>query len=271
MSFHRTSLRAGSTCIQHRASSGRSCFASRDTLRSEGLLRGRRVLIRRRRQSPGIRVARTGLGVGRVHGAELRAAGLDRDHRVHELWPLLGHLESHAAALRVREHDDRRADPIEQRDSRRHGHVRALAGKLHLRANERVEDGISRLPRSGPLRVVVPSREVTQLAARGPDPCELEPRANAEVAVDPLAVSRLERHVGRAAARRVVHHVDHVARIHQRIDPALATVGRIEPVLRRLTVAVEDHHRVRRLDLLRHPDFRVHGAVHDLLARLADI
>ena len=52
------------------------------------------------------------------------------------------------------------------------------------------------------------------------------------------------RHVGRSAARRVVHHVDDVALLDEVIRPAGATVRRLQPVHASLSVAVEDHDRI---------------------------
>src|SRR5437762_1484022 len=74
-----------------------------------------------RRQAPRARVrARIGDLRG-VHVADLRTAWLDRDHPRDVLRARLGDVEADAAALRVRQQDDRLAEAIEQRDAGGYG------------------------------------------------------------------------------------------------------------------------------------------------------
>ena len=75
----------------------------------------------------------------------------------------------------------------------------------------------------------------------------------------------------RAAARRLVDHVDGVALADKIIRPAGTAVGRAHPVGRRLRRAMDQHQRIALARMARDQHLDIHLAVHQLLAGRADI
>ena len=205
----------------------------------------------------------SGVGdLGGVDAPDLRAAGLYRDQGLYEIRYGVGHAEADTAALGVRQQDNR-TDLLKQFDRRMARQRRALASKLHLGLDEVVENGIARLALARPLGVVVVERENAHLFHVGPDGLQLRRCSDAEISV--LAA----RKVGRTPARRVVHHVQHVALLQHVVGPARTPVRRLLPVHARLAVAVEEHDRIGLGDLGRLPDIDVHLPAHH--RRIADV
>src|SRR5262249_36595945 len=75
----------------------------------------------------------------------------------------------------------------------------------------------------------------------------------------------------RAAAHRLVDHVDDVALLDEILGPALAAVRRAHPIGRGLPRTMDKHERVRPTDVLRRHHLHVHLPLHDLLPWLTGI
>src|SRR5262249_12015390 len=75
----------------------------------------------------------------------------------------------------------------------------------------------------------------------------------------------------RAAAHRLLHHVDDVPLLDKEVGPALATIRRTHPVGGRLRVAMDEHKRIWMPNVLRCDHLNIDLAAHGVLAVFADV